>query len=194
MATKAGILGVRTISRRHAIGRPGRADHVLFDHHAAHVVGAEGEAELPDLAALRHPRRLQVVEVVEHEPREGERAQVFDAGRLAASPLGVFRLVAPCDERGEPAGFVLRRPTCSRRSSSVSTVPYIIVAVVRSPAWCAWRITSSHSSEVALPKQFSSLRTRSTRISAPPPGMLSIPAAMSRAITSGTGSLDVRDR
>jgi hypothetical protein len=37
------------------------------------------------------------------------------------------------------------------RSSSLSTVPYIIVAVVRRPARCAWRMTSSHSSAVALP-------------------------------------------
>jgi hypothetical protein len=40
---------------------------------------------------------------------------------------------------------------CSMRSSSVSTVPYIIVAVVRRPARCASRITPSHSSLVALP-------------------------------------------
>ena len=42
------------------------------------------------------------------------------------------------------------RIMCSMRSSWVSTVPYIIVAVVRSPAWCAWRMTSIHSSEEAL--------------------------------------------
>ncbi len=39
---------------------------------------------------------------------------------------------------------------CSMRSSGVSTVPYIIVAVVRRPARWAWRITSSHSSAVAF--------------------------------------------
>jgi hypothetical protein len=37
------------------------------------------------------------------------------------------------------------------RSSTVSTWPYIIVAVVRSPFRCASRITPSHSSAVALP-------------------------------------------
>jgi hypothetical protein len=50
----------------HAVARPCRADDVLFDHHAAHVVGAVREAELPHLPTLRHPGRLQVVEVVEH--------------------------------------------------------------------------------------------------------------------------------
>ena len=92
----------------HAVARAGRADDVLLDHHAAHVVGAEGEAELPDLAALRHPRRLQVVEVVEDDARERERAQVVDAGRLDAAALGVLGLVAPGDERGEAAGLVLQ--------------------------------------------------------------------------------------
>ena len=34
---------------------------------------------------------------------------------------------------------------CSTRSASVSTWPYIIVAVVDIPSRCAWRITFSHS-------------------------------------------------
>ena len=92
----------------HAVARAGGADDVLLDHHAAHVVGAVGEAELPDLPALRHPRRLQVVEVVEHDARERERAQVVDAGRLGAGQLGVIGLIAPGDERGEAAGLVLQ--------------------------------------------------------------------------------------
>jgi hypothetical protein len=33
----------------HAVAGAGRADDVLFDHHAAHVVGAVGETELPTL-------------------------------------------------------------------------------------------------------------------------------------------------
>ena len=93
----------------HAVAGAGRADDVLLDHHAAHVVGAVGQAQLPDLAALRHPGRLQVVEVVEHDARERERAQVVDAGRFAAGELGVLRLIAPGDERGEAAGLVLQR-------------------------------------------------------------------------------------
>ena len=39
------------------------------------------------------------------------------------------------------------RRMCSTRSSSVSTWPYIIVAVVDMPSRCAWRMTSSHSSD-----------------------------------------------
>ena len=35
-------------------------------------------------------------------------AQVVDPGRFAAGELGVFRLVAPGDERGEPSGFILQ--------------------------------------------------------------------------------------
>jgi len=43
-----------------------------------------------------------------------------------------------------------KRTKCSMRSSSVSTLPYIIVAVVRSPARCAWRIVPIHSSADAF--------------------------------------------
>ena len=82
---EAGVLDVaHDLDFVHAVAGAGGADDVLLDHHAAHVVGAVGEAQLPDLAALRHPRRLQVVEVVEDDARERERAQVVDAGRLAA--------------------------------------------------------------------------------------------------------------
>ena len=67
---EAGVLDVGDdLDLVHAVAGAGGADDVLLDHHAAHVVGAEGQAELPDLAALRDPRRLQVVEVVEHDAR-----------------------------------------------------------------------------------------------------------------------------
>ena len=106
---EAGVLDVaHDLELVHAVLGAGGADDVLFDHHAAHVVGAVRQAELPDLAALRDPRRLQVVEVVEHEPRDRERAQVVDAGRFDAAELGVLRLIAPGDERGEAAGLVLQ--------------------------------------------------------------------------------------
>ena len=88
---EAGIFDVaHDLDLVHAVRRAGRADDVLFDHDAAHVVGAVREAELADLAALRDPRRLQVVEVVEHDARERERAQIVDAGRLGAAKLGVL--------------------------------------------------------------------------------------------------------
>ena len=80
---ESGILDVDDdLELVHAVGRAGRADDVLLDHHAAHVVGAVGEAELSDLPALRHPRRLQVVEVVEDDARQGERPEIVDAGLL----------------------------------------------------------------------------------------------------------------
>src|SRR6266511_1478456 len=42
------------------------------------------------------------------------------------------------------------RPMCSIRSASVSTWPYIIVAVVDMPSRCAWRMTFSQSVVPAL--------------------------------------------
>ena len=68
----------------HAVAGAGGAHDVFLDHHAAHVVGAVGQAQLPDLAALRHPRGLQVVEVVEDDAGDRQRAQVVEAGRLGA--------------------------------------------------------------------------------------------------------------
>ena len=53
---EAGVLDVADdLDLVHAVARAGGAHDVLLDHHAAHVVGAEGETELPDLAALGHP-------------------------------------------------------------------------------------------------------------------------------------------
>ena len=76
-----------------------------------------------------------------------------------------------------------RRRMCSTRSASVSTWPYIIVADVVMPWRCAWRMTSSHSSLFVF---FGAriVRTRSTRISPPPPGIESRPASRRREIVS----------
>ena len=83
-----------------------------------------------------------------------ERAQVVDAGRLPAAELGVLRLIAPGDERGEAAGLVLQlaqpeqvlEPLLDRLDRAVHHRRRRA-----QPARCAWRITSSHSSAVALP-------------------------------------------
>src|SRR5262249_28017353 len=53
---EAGVLDVANdLELVHAVARAGSADDVFFDHHAAHVVGAISEAELPHLSALRNP-------------------------------------------------------------------------------------------------------------------------------------------
>ena len=92
LGDEAGILDVaHDLDLVHAVRRARRPDDVLFDHDAAHVVGAVREAQLPDLSALGDPRRLKVVEVVEHDARERERAQIVDAGGLGAAKLRVLR-------------------------------------------------------------------------------------------------------
>ncbi len=64
-----------------------------------------------------------------------------------------------------------------------------MVAVVRMPRRCAVSITSSHSDvePLAMPMI---RRTRSDRISAPPPGIESSPAAISRRSASSRESFD----
>ena len=53
---------------------------------------------------------------------------------------------------------------------------------------CQTRMTFNQSSDITLPR-VSTRRTRSTRISAPPPGMLPSPASFNRDRTVSIGSL-----
>ena len=55
---------------------PGGGHYVLLDHRAAEVIGAEMEGDLPELGPLGHPGRLQVLEVVQRDPRDGQGAQI----------------------------------------------------------------------------------------------------------------------
>ena len=85
------------------------------------------------------------------------------------------------------------RRRCSTRSAGVSSEPNIIVAVVRMPSPCATRMTSSHVS-VGILCGLISLRTRSTRTSAPPPGSEARPAACRRrSVSSIVSPLCLRD-
>jgi hypothetical protein len=60
---------------------------------------------------------------------------------------------------------------CSTRCASVSPTPNIMVAVVRMPRPCAASCTSTHFSVGAFVSDQMRLRTESSRISAPPPGI-----------------------
>ena len=75
----------------------------------------------------------------------------------------------------------------STRDSRVSTWPYSIVALLRSPAAWAASITSSHRSPEIFSGQIR-LRISGAKISAPPPGRDPSPASFSCAITPGNGS------
>ncbi len=72
---------------------------------------------------------------------------------------------------------------CSKRSRTVSTWPNIMVPEVVMFSLCASCIISSHSCEPHFPLEIRR-RTRSTRISAPAPGKLSIPASLGAVNTS----------
>ena len=71
------------------------------------------------------------------------------------------------------------------RSAAVSPSPYIMVTDVFSPSRCAVSITSSQRSAPAF---FFATRSRTscTRISPPPPGTESRPAATSSRITASS--------
>jgi hypothetical protein len=74
---------------------------------------------------------------------------------------------------------------------SVSTWPYIMVAVVDIPIRCASRMIPSHSALVVF-FGLMILRTRSTRISAPPPGSESSPASRRRVRATGIVTFERR--
>jgi hypothetical protein len=75
----------------------------------------------------------------------------------------------------------------------VSKCPNIMVAVDLIPRPCRIRMTPSHSCVVALAGEVRA-RTRSERISAPPPGMESIPASRKATRRSWTFLWKSRDK
>src|SRR5438105_6729998 len=86
----------------------GLGNDVFLNHETAHVVGAKEESELPNLRALRHPRGLNVRDVVEVKPGDRLRLQVLMGARWRHLGHGrVFRLKRPADKGGEAAGLVL---------------------------------------------------------------------------------------
>ena len=91
--------------------RAGSAHNILLNHQAAHVIGPEQERELADVAALRHPARLDVGEVVEVEPGHRLGLEILKrTGRQDVVHRGVVGLERPADEGGEAAGLVLELP------------------------------------------------------------------------------------
>src|ERR1700743_1135205 len=66
-----------------------------------------------------------------------------------------------------------------------------MVTEVCMPSLCAANMTSSHSSPEHLPGPMR-LRTRSEKISPPPPGTVASPASLNRLSTSPTGMLKRR--
>src|ERR1019366_9960013 len=65
-----------------AVGHACREDDIFLDQNASDIVGAELQTDLADLDSLREPARLDVIDVVEIEPADGERLQIVDSGGL----------------------------------------------------------------------------------------------------------------
>ena len=59
-------------------------DDVLFDHQRAEVVASEPQRDLADLHSHRHPAGLKIRNVVEHDARERDSAQIFGRRRSLA--------------------------------------------------------------------------------------------------------------
>ena len=92
----------------------GGGDDVLLEHHRAEVVSAHVQGELAGGLAGGQPGALQVLDVVEVQPGDGDQAQVLVDRRVSdIAEVVVLRLVGPRDERAEA-----RRCGPARRGSS----------------------------------------------------------------------------
>ena len=113
-ARRLGFAGTMRTSSRARQRLPGlRAGHVvdlLLDHGAVHVVGAEAQRHLRQLRRHHDPVRLDVGDVVEHQPGGRDVAQVVVAGGVVLQPhVVVLGVVGERDEGVEAAGLVLQR-------------------------------------------------------------------------------------
>src|ERR1041385_6906213 len=63
-----------------AVANAGGVHDVFFDQDTANIVGAKLQADLADLDAGRQPAGLNVVDVVEIEPADGQRFQIINGG------------------------------------------------------------------------------------------------------------------
>src|SRR2546422_10136672 len=87
------------LGQRHPPRRARGRNDVLLHHQRPEVVGAEAQRHLAALRAHRHPRRLDVGHVVEHQPGDRLGAQVrHRIGLAQVLQLGVLGLQRPADE------------------------------------------------------------------------------------------------
>ena len=92
----------------HAEGRAGLRDDVFLNHDAAQIIRAVFQRHLADLQALRDPRALEVLKIIEVNPRERLHPQILVRADGRGAELRVLGLKRPRDERGEVAADVSR--------------------------------------------------------------------------------------
>ena len=88
---------------------PGRLQHFIFQKGPSHVIGAEGQSNLPELDPLREPARLDIFEIIEKETADGQCSQIIVTARRQemAHPGSAVRGKGPANESPETVGFVL---------------------------------------------------------------------------------------
>jgi uncharacterized protein len=182
-------------------GRAGIVINLFFDHRAVHVVSAEAQGNLRHLWRHHLPVRLDVREVVEHQAADGDLLHVEHAGGLRQMlQRRVIRMESQRDEGLEAAGFILQGAQLEQVVDAVFVVLDVAVEHGRvrlQPDLVSERAVSSHWSPSILWSQMM-WRTRSAKISAPPPGSESTPEALSCSsvsrIESLAASTDTRPR
>src|SRR5438477_9200211 len=86
----------------------GAAYHIFFHHHAPEIVGPKFQCHLPNPRPLRHPGALDILDVVQKNPGQRLRPQIFRHARLMFHFQNrVLRLEGPANESGKAATAVL---------------------------------------------------------------------------------------
>ena len=92
------------VGNSHAEGRARLRHDIFLNHDAPEIVRAVFQSDLADFQSLRHPRALDVGEIIQIDSAERLRSQILvraDGGRFQFRVLGLKR---PADERGEMTG------------------------------------------------------------------------------------------
>ena len=157
---------------------------------AVEVVRAEVEGGLGESLAEHDPVGFDVVEVVEHQARDGDGLKIVDARRAGQmrelrarrvegerdEALKAARLVLLLAQPDEMVDAVFDGSRCGRRASSRWSSGRPRGLCPRARASARRRICARRSASASARR----------RISAPPPGHESIPAAFSFSITSSS--------
>ncbi len=169
-------------------------EDLLAHDGALHVVRAEVERDGRERHAHHDPVGLDVRDVVEHQPRDGEHLQIVGAGRVppaAALEDRVLGVERERDEGEEAAGLVLLVAQPQQVVDPLLVGLDVAVehrAVGRDAEAMRGVVRLEPVVRVLLAGGDRACRTRSAKISAPPPGSEPSPASCSSRSTSSWDS------
>lgn len=177
---------------RNARTRPGTGgmDDLFFANRAVEIIGPKPQSKLRDWQGQHDPESLDMIDIIEDQPGKCHHLHVFPRPRalqmMCFAKLGMSRMKREEHERLEAARLILDITDREEMLQPFFDGFHMAVhhrSIRAEPRLCAVFIVSIHSAAVAFFGQMI-CRTRSDRISAPPPGRLSSPASCRCSSTS----------